>query len=115
MSEPARKRPTPDTRVADMTFADLVDALQETRRELPLLLTHDQAAELLGFERHFVGELVRSGHIRTVKLGPGARAERIPRAEVERVARDGVTFRRGAGARKDPLKDDPTRIRNWRK
>jgi excisionase family DNA binding protein len=52
-----------------------------------LLLRVQEAARLLGVSRAFVYKLLAQGQIRTVKLG---RVRRIPRTEVERLAREGA-------------------------
>lgn len=48
----------------------------------PLLLRTDEAARLLGVSRSTVYNLIRSGHLPTVHLGPRSVA-RIPREALE--------------------------------
>lgn len=56
---------------------------------LPLLLSKRKAAALLGISRgDTLGEMIRAGLIRTVVLNGRVR---IPREEVERIAREGTS------------------------
>jgi excisionase family DNA binding protein len=57
-------------------------------QELPLLLTGAEACREMRISRTRLYELIRGGLIRSVKVG--RRGFRIPRAELERVARDGI-------------------------
>jgi excisionase family DNA binding protein len=53
----------------------------------PLLVTTTEAARLLRVSRVMVYNLMATGHLASVKIG---RARRVPRAEVERLAREGT-------------------------
>lgn len=55
------------------------------------LVSVKEAASSLGVSQEFVKRLYRRGELRAVHLG---RAVRIPRYEIERVAREGVPTRR---------------------
>lgn len=67
-----------------------IDELRaELRAALPELLSIRQAARALGVSAgRTLAPLVASGAVRTVRIGNGR--PRIPRAEIERIAREGI-------------------------
>ena len=78
----------------------------------PLLLSDRRAASVLGVSRDVVAELRRSGRLRAV---PWFAGHRIPLAEVERLALEGVTAagrRPRATPRRIPPGDPAASIRS---
>lgn len=64
---------------------EVVEEALDLRRPAPV--STRRAAELLGVGRDRISRLIQGGHIRTIPWGT---RWRIPRAEVERIALDGL-------------------------
>ena len=62
-------------------------------RELPLLLTRDEACRVLGIKISQYKLLVGDGLLREVHIGQ--RGRRLPREEAERFAREGIQAEAG--------------------
>lgn len=85
--------PTPDDMASQFEklrtemrlLREVVEEALVLRRPAPM--STRRAAELLGVGRERVSRLIQGGHIRTIPWGT---RWRIPRAEVERIAQDGL-------------------------
>ena len=85
--------PTPDDLASQLEklrsemrlLREVVEEALDLRRPAPM--STRRAAELLGVGRDRISRLIQGGHIRTVPWGT---RWRIPRAEVERIAVDGL-------------------------
>lgn len=92
---------------------EAVTEAMDLRRPAPV--STRKAGQLLGVGRDRLSRLIQGGHIRTVPWGT---RWRIPRAEIERVARDGLPVpgarRRRRTPRPSPGRCDPDALRKLR-
>ena len=58
---------------------------------LPLAVSPEETAWLLGMSRAYIWRLIKSGEIQSVSFG---RMRRIPRSEIHRLLADGIGRRR---------------------
>jgi len=83
---------------AESINAAILEELRAIRAELQaqrehrtvadrVMLTRTEAADLLGIERHRLGRLILAGQIKAVECG---KRSRIPRTEIDRIAREGL-------------------------